>query len=124
MKKIFLVFGIATFSTASAQQKDVFDIQRHLQKLTADKKKPGVNLQNQPLFEFRQLPPNILNSLPNGDRIMILPGDNMPCVVPGKTYLYFTPNLAGANQPLLLLAYQRKQPGAIPNPADGNILIR
>lgn len=124
MKKVFLAFGIAAFSSASAQQKDVFDIERHLQKLTADKKKPGVNLQSQPLFEFRQLPPNILNSLPNGDRVMILPGDNMPCVVPGKTYLYFTPNLAGVNQPLLLRVYQRKQPGAIPNPADGNIQFR
>lgn len=124
MKKVFLVFGIAAFSSVSAQQKDVFDIERHLQNLTTGKKKPGVNLQNQPLFEFRQLPPNIFNSLSNGDRVMILPGDNMPCVVPGQFYLYFTPNLAGANQPLFPRAYQRKQPGAIPNPADGNIQFR
>lgn len=32
MKKIFLLFGIAAFSAASAQQKDVFDIHKHLQK--------------------------------------------------------------------------------------------
>jgi len=30
MKKVFLLFGIAAFSSASAQQKDLFDIQKHL----------------------------------------------------------------------------------------------
>jgi len=124
MKKVFLVFGIAAFSSASAQQKDVFDIERHLQKITTGKKLPGVNLQNQPIFEFKQLPPNLLNSLPNGDRVTTLPGYNMPCVVPGQSYLYFTPNLAGINQPLLLRAFKRSEPGIIPNPADHNIQFR
>lgn len=124
MKKIFLVFGIASFSSASAQQKDVFDIERHLQKLTTEKKKPEVSLQRQPVFEFRQLPPILLSTLPNGDRVMTLPGYNMPCVVPGNTYLYSTPNLTATSQPLLPGTYKGNHPGAIPNPADNNIQFR
>ncbi len=124
MKKVFLVFGIAAFSSASAQQKDVFDIDRHLQKLAIGKKLPGVNLQNPYILEFKQFPPTHLYTLPNGDKVMTLPRYNMPYIVPGQTYLYFTPNLAEATRPLLLRAYQRKQPGAIPNPADGNIQFR
>ena len=40
MKKVFLVFGIAAFSSASAQQKDVFDINRHIRGFL-DKKTPS-----------------------------------------------------------------------------------
>ena len=37
MKKVFLLLGIAGFTTASAQQKDVFDINRYLKKKNAEK---------------------------------------------------------------------------------------
>ncbi len=42
MKKIFLLFGVAAFSSASAQQKNLLDIQKHLDKMVKNKKFPGV----------------------------------------------------------------------------------
>ena len=38
MKIVFLLFGIVAFSGASAQQKDLFDIQKHLQKKQQESK--------------------------------------------------------------------------------------
>ena len=37
MKKNFLLFGIAAFSSASAQQKEMFDINRHIQEVLKNK---------------------------------------------------------------------------------------
>ena len=86
MKKAFLFFGIAAFTSASAQQNDLFDIQQHLLKKSADNnklvKKKNIDL------PFIYNPLQINNSpvdsytLSNGDKVVILKLDNMPCVQP------------------------------------------
>lgn len=84
MKNILLLLGIAGFYTATAQQKDVFDINEYLLK-----DKPGVNLREKAILK-PGLTFNISNNkkpedsylLPNGDKVVALPQDRMPCVVP------------------------------------------
>jgi hypothetical protein len=44
MKKIFLIVAIAAFASASAQQNDIFDIQKYLEKKTAKEKDAIINL--------------------------------------------------------------------------------
>lgn len=119
MKKTFLVFGIAAFSSASAQQKDLFDINKHLQKITAEKNFPAYNSNSNAVTvltgkDFLQLPQQSYYLLPNGDKFRTLSGDNMPCIIPGKRYTHFTPNPALATSPGLLL-HPKDLPGAIPN---------
>lgn len=84
MKKTLLLMGIAGFYTATAQQKDVFDINQYLLK-----HKPGINLQNKiQLRPGKTLKISSNNKpedsyiLPNGDKVVSLPQDRMPCVVP------------------------------------------
>jgi hypothetical protein len=121
MKKVFLLFGIAAFSAASAQQKDLFDIQKHLQeKLDKDKK---VAKKNKISFPFSTLfissttdfKDNSLSSyfLPNGDKVIILSLDNMPCVQPDMQQFQIMPNVFYEGQ--FNYAPLKALPGQIPN---------
>jgi hypothetical protein len=120
MKKVFVLFGIAAFSTASAQQNDVFDIQKHLEKMLKDKKfpraiikPPSINYpfinhtSGRPAWEFSHI-------LPNGDKIFLLSQDNMPCVVPGSVNTIM-PNIADPEKYFESLFFRNNLPGAIPN---------
>jgi len=131
MKKIFLVCGVFALYSANAQQKDLFDIEKHLQKKAIENN--GVKLRQQTFDKFRIPDPSpgtnpIINShkeslsykLPNNDSVFILPIDNMPCVVPDMKEFNVMPN-AGINSNIIL----QNRVGQIPNPAmpfKGNII--
>jgi hypothetical protein len=119
MKKIFLIFGMAAFCSASAQQKGVFDINRHLKGLL-DKKNtratvimpPEINMNfigpaNQPAYK-------LLYSLPNGDKVYVSNWDNMPCVIPG-TIPFIMPNVSSPNEYFWSPLFKNNVPGTIPN---------
>jgi len=121
MKRVFLLFGIVAFSAASAQQKELFDIQEHLRKKMADDKKivekkfPSLPF-NSP-FSFKV--PAIGNKtpgsyvLPNGDQVILLSMDRMPCVQPDMQQLGVMPNPA-YDRPFHYSPL-RLQTGQIPN---------
>ena len=126
MSKIFLLFGIAAFSSASAQQQDLFDIQKHIQKKQAEDKKAAdkIKLVPPPLASFEFYIPYTTNipglsyTLPNGDKVVILGQDNMPCIVPDMNQFQTMPNIIWGikNSHCYLLPPVRK-PGQIPNGA-------
>lgn len=90
MKKIMLIFGIAIFSSVSAQQRDLFDINAHLQKKSAAGKKAAKKLSIPLPFRHHVIitAPSLTRrnlrsyTLPNGDKVIIADLDNMPCVQP------------------------------------------
>jgi hypothetical protein len=122
MKKVFLLLGIASFSAASAQQKDVFDIQQHLDKMFKDKKIPEIVISplNKPTPVSYSWPfPNnqkLSIILPNGDKVYILSQDNMPCVVPDMTQ-FNMPNVSNSHDYFQSLLPKNNIPGNIPNAA-------
>ncbi|HEV7781363.1 MAG TPA: hypothetical protein VGO58_08855 [Chitinophagaceae bacterium] len=97
MKKVFLVFGIAAFSSAAAQQNDIFNIDKHLQK-KADKKEEKVeNLigTSGGGAVWKVNPPYTPFILPDGDRTQrtVTPFYyNMPCVRPDLRQFRTMPN--------------------------------
>lgn len=121
MKKIFLLFGIAAFSSASAQQNDLFDIQKQLQKKQAEDKKTVEK--NTMLLPFKKPTtygnlysgkiPEEYYTLRNGDKVVTLSLDNMPCVQPDMRQFQNMPNLAYDKR--FNFAPQRPEPGQIPN---------
>jgi len=121
MKKVFLLFGIAAFSSASAQQKDLFDIQKHLQKKQAESKKTDemnnlvfpIKKPFIPVESYRENKPLVSYTLPNGDMVIISRLADMPCIKPDPSQLYFMPNLAYSGE--FNFAPQRPKPGQIPN---------
>lgn len=121
MKKVFLLFGIAAFSAASAQEKDLFDIQKHLQMKQAESKKADdktslvfpFNKNYIPVDPYRQNTPLDSYTLPNGDKVVISSLDHMPCVQPDMNQFYFMLNVAYNGQ--FNYSPQRVQPNQIPN---------
>ncbi len=121
MKKLFLVFGITAFASASAQQKELFDIQEHLKKKSADNKKAADRQLLFPLpfknnFTYRELIPQTdqFYFLSNGDKVVILGIDNMPCIQPDMRQFQAMPNPVGPGFP------QKPFPGQIPNGAQSH----
>ncbi len=119
MKKIFLLFGVATFSSASAQQKDVFDVNRHIQGLLNKNKAAGksagpVEINTYFLKGSHTSGVNLSHILPNGDKVYLLPQDNMPCVVPGINRNNM-PNISLPDKYFETLAFKNNTPGIIPN---------
>jgi hypothetical protein len=129
MKKLLVIAGLAAFSFASAQQKDIFDIQKYLQKKQAEEKLQKMkdrfipsNPSNPKFYLPESLYPpqaRLSQTLPNGNKIYLLPMDNMPCIVPDKDQ--YADNMPPAPKKFELFDTQqrnnRQQPGAIPNPA-------
>ena len=117
MKKILLFFGIAAFMSASAQQNDLFDIQKHLLKKSADnnnlvkKKNIDLPLINNPLYINNN--PVDSYTLSNGDKVVISRLDNMPCVQPDMQQFQRMPNIA--YQEKFNFSTQQLLPGQIPN---------
>ena len=120
MKKVFLLFGIAAFSSASAQQKDVFDIQKHLDKMVKDKKISGgiFNPFNKPapVTNYGYSPNNqkLSHILPGGDKVFLLSQDNMLCVIPRET-LSIMPNISDPDKYFESPLFRNDTPGSIPN---------
>ena len=123
MKKIFLLLGIAAFSSASAQQKDLFNIQKYLQKKQEESKKLEENkkfvVKIKPVRkqitwagDVRQLPSyNLLN----GNKVIILSLDHMPCIIPDMKQ-FMMPNIPNRNEDFQSRLPGRNMPGTIPNP--------
>ena len=117
MRNVFLIFGIAAFSAASAQQKDLFDIQKHLLKKQAQGKRTTEHniFLTLPEISSVQIHQQLFYSLANGDKVFQLPTDNMPCVIPDMSRFQTMPN------PILIIPFnlnsypRRMQPGLIPN---------
>ncbi len=121
MKKVFLLFGIAAFSSASAQQQDLFDIQKHLQKIQVENKK--ADKKNSLVLQFNKpFPPVSLYTrntsidsynLPNGDRVVISSLDHMPCIQPDMSQFQTMPNVI-YDKPFNF-SPQKPLPGQVPN---------
>lgn len=118
MKKVFLLFGVASFCSASAQQKDVFDINKHLGQLLNKKNTalPIINSHNAIRFYVAGVPGTGLQSspvLPDGNKVYTLPIDKTPCVIPGMKQ-FNMPNVSNPNEYFESLV-QQHLPGTIPN---------
>ncbi|MGB3008185.1 MAG: hypothetical protein WBC06_16850 [Chitinophagaceae bacterium] len=113
MKRVLLIVGLFGCYTVSAQQKDIFDIQNHLEK-KSKKAHLEVNLKvnskvhNLKTFDFNSHSlPQFQFTLSNGDKVISLPTDNMPCVVPDMKQFKRMPD-AG-------IYYKNRLPGLSPN---------
>lgn len=121
MKRIFLVFGMAGFFQAAAQQQDLFDVEKYLQKKNLQKK--GTQELQLPLIKNWQSGGNThlhynfkkftISSFPN------LAG-NMPCIRPDMNQFRTMPNLADN---IAVWDFKKKGPGVIPNPAHSIFFI-
>jgi hypothetical protein len=104
MKKLSVLLAFTGISfAASAQQNNFFDIQKYLQKKQKETKpfiKPLIikpSFQNQfTLFKTDKMNSmgKFSHALTNGDRVYLLPKDNMPCIIPDMSK-FNTPNLSG-----------------------------
>lgn len=105
MKKVFLLLGIAGFTTASAQQKDVFDINEYLKKKNAEKSiiVPKIKLGFQKPNIFQRNPnkisPGYFYSLPNGDKVYSSPSYHMPIIVPDMRQFNKMPTVTMGQRP-------------------------
>ena len=122
MKKIFLLFGVAAFSSATAQHNDLFDINKHIQKKRTEGKKAAEKKlllsSIKPFQHYNSYSTNKANLsyvLPNGDKVVILGQDNMPCVVPDMRQFQHMPNLANKEQFNFNYSPQKVLPFQIPN---------
>lgn len=125
MKKILLLTSLAVSFTAIAQEDELFDFNKHIQKKQAEAKKSAEKkemlgfLKNRnkinPPMDFLSNKPDLTYTLKNGDRVIILSQDNMPCIVPDMKQFQAMPNAgskAGINN---FYIPWRSQPGIIPN---------
>lgn len=89
-KSIILTLALTGLSVyASAQKNDFFDIQKHLQNKSKLKKESIKTIDPNPLMGNFLITPSpkplnsgrISHSLSNGDKVVLLSKDNMPCVV-------------------------------------------
>lgn len=132
MKKYSLVAGLVSFLFAGAQQNNLFDIQKHLQQKEARERSEKLverflpsSPQNPVVKSFQNLPKvttpqaKLSYVLPDGDKVYILPTDNMPCIVPDKNnYADNMPRLSiKYGLPESLQKYFRDPLKSIPNPA-------
>lgn len=123
MKKVFLLFGIVAFSAASAQQTDLFNIEKHIEKKKAEGKKKAEKkrlvLPVHKRFTYgnfnAEKNPELFYILPNGDNVVISRINNMPCVKPDMRKFQIMPNLAYSRRFNFNYSPQRIHPGQIPN---------
>lgn len=113
MKKVFLLIGVAGFYSASGQQNNLFDEQKHLQKKG---KQDMPLLKLSPAFKPLSVSPSLSYTLQNGDKMLFLPVDNMPCIIPDMSQFKTMPN---AVVTLLNFSLENvnNKPGDIPNAA-------
>lgn len=116
MKKLPVFLALSCISIAgAAQQKDFFDIQKYLQKKSKESKpasKPLVLLK--PSFQHFVTLGEFSHSLPNGDKVYILPQDNMPCIT-SKINRFDISNGFDEKEISSPINYNKNLPGIIPN---------
>jgi hypothetical protein len=117
MKRIFLILAVSGYYAASAQQKDILDIQQYLEKknkkLQTDFKKylaPPVSFTASGTFILPKADKSYL--LPNGDKVVYGNG-TMPVVTTDLDQFQVMPNMKKDNE-LHLLPFPRL-PEMIPN---------
>ena len=79
MKYLFLLAGITTFSFVSAQNDEVYYLQKQI------KKKPGLKITSLSNYQSSipiQPKKDLVYTLADGNKISALPQDNMPCIMP------------------------------------------
>ena len=79
MKYLFLLAGITTFSFVSAQNDEVYYLQKQI------KKKRGLKITSLPNYQSSipiQPEKDLVYTLPDGNKVAALPQDNMPCIMP------------------------------------------
>jgi len=79
MKYLFLIAGITIFSFVSAQNDEVYYLQKQI------KKKPGLKIKGLPNYQSSipiQPQKELVYTLPDGNKISALSQDNMPCIMP------------------------------------------
>jgi len=117
MRKIFLILGLAGFTSVYGQQKEVPDINKYLEKKLGRK---SVNNQT-PTLVYKASPYQLLlkQVLPNGDKVLASPIYNMPVIKPGNNFIYNMPTgfIPGYKDSLLT------RPDQIPNPAIKKLAI-
>ncbi len=107
MKLIFLFLSTITFLIVSAQNNDLFDINRHLQKINKEKKFELI-----PYSVSQDTIKYFSSSLKDRNIIISLPQDNMPCV---KADMKLHNQMPNAGKDYFLLNYNKII--VIPNPA-------
>lgn len=120
MKKVFLLFGIAVFSSVSAQQKDVFDMNRHIQEVLKNRNTSGSGVKNIKtnkisITGLTGSQPKRSHTLPNGDKVYTLNQDNMPCVVSDIKQFTAMFNISNPDEYFESLLFKQHLPGIIPN---------
>lgn len=79
MKYLFLLAGITTFSFVSAQNNEVYYLQKQI------KKKPGLKIASLSNYQSSipiQPQKDLTYILPDGNKVSALSQDNMPCIMP------------------------------------------
>lgn len=109
MKKLFFYASIFMATSAAAQQKDVFDIQKHLKNRTTEKAKLPM-----PVFSAPTPSPETFMKLTNGDLVYYGNGQ-MPCIKPDMSQQYAMPNVS--QPPFYSYIKLKYQLGEIPNGA-------
>jgi len=107
MKLILFLIGVGLCGTASAQNTP--PMHKKVTPYTNKKVIPSKpSIQNTPVYNATPL-----MILPNGNRVVALPQDNMPCIVP---------DMKQFSMPNATPVYPNKQkgPGAIPNPISNS----
>ena len=124
MKMVFLLFGIAAFSGASAQQKDLFDIQKHLQKIQQENKKFVEKMKPawKEITYTGQLQQQRSYILSNGNKVIILPLDHMPCIVPDMKQ-FMIPSISNQNADFQSPLPRQNVSGTILNHSRPSILF-
>jgi hypothetical protein len=128
MKKVFLLFGIAAFGSASAQQKDAFDFNGRFKELIYKKGdsvfviNPSAIIMNTNTGSAGQ-GYNFSYTLNNGDKVFVLNVDNMPCVVPDMNQFKVMPNIARPDENFMAQIGKQNLSGKIPNPAPPFMII-
>jgi hypothetical protein len=121
MKRLFLLFGIAAYTSASGQQKDIFDIQKHLQKKKAEAYKKNIGKPILLSLSVPLPPQNFSYKLPNGDVVSYGNG-RIPCIKTDLRKFSTMPNKEYTCTPYQLTSPLLKQPGQIPNVLNRHIL--
>lgn len=107
MKYLLLVAGIFIFGSVAAQNDEIYYLQKHIKK--SQQKKTNSLLKHQsPVVLAPQLnnysEKDLTYTLPNGNKVITLSQDNMPCVGPDMTQFNMpciVPEKQNYNMPLV-----------------------
>ncbi|MEO8403920.1 MAG: hypothetical protein ABI480_04980 [Chitinophagaceae bacterium] len=125
MKYIFILAAFGIFTTAAAQDNSYKDLMKKLQQPQSElqlKKLPRFDAISKQFnsFTYKSMNPNstlLLSKLANGTKVYALPMDRMPCLVPDMNQF----NMPNVGQHTMILKFP--EPGYIPNPQKGLIII-